>query len=174
MLDRGGNSLEPADGTEADIEIEDLPERHIEAPDAAANRRGERSLDPHEVLRERVEGLLRKPDRFTIDLVRLLAGVDLVPGDLPFPSIGLLHCRVEDTDRGSPDIGAGAVPFDERDDRIVRDMHPAPLHGDRFTRGWRLKCKGHGCTLTYVRMIDGRKSARGAGVEIDSRCSGRK
>jgi len=58
--------------------------------------------------------------------------VDLAPA-----GIGTLHRGVEDADAGAPDVGTGAIPFDERDDRLVGDaeltaggLDALALHGD--------------------------------------------
>ena len=52
------HALEPAHGAQAHVEVEDLAQRDVERPDAAADRRGERALDPDEVLAEDVDRLL--------------------------------------------------------------------------------------------------------------------
>ena len=56
---------------------------------------------------------------------------------LALAAIGLGHRGVEDAHRGAPDVGAGAVAFDERDDRLVGDLqlpvlvlNAIPLPGD--------------------------------------------
>src|SRR5437762_3583259 len=54
-------------------------------------------------------------------LLRLIAGKDLHPVDLALPGVRLLHRAVDDVLRGAPDVGAGAVALDVRDDRIVGD-----------------------------------------------------
>ena len=40
VLHRAGDALEVPDGPEADVEVEQLTERNVQAPDAAAHRRG--------------------------------------------------------------------------------------------------------------------------------------
>src|SRR5262245_57227820 len=50
VLDRGRHALVPADGPEADVEVQLLAQRHVEAPEPLADRRGERPLDRHQVL----------------------------------------------------------------------------------------------------------------------------
>ncbi len=81
MLDRRGHPGEPAHRPDAGVEIELLPERHVERAEPAADRRGERPLDGHEVVGDRPEGVVREP---AVELVLgLLAGEDLEPDDLP-------------------------------------------------------------------------------------------
>ena len=60
-------------------------------------------------------------------LEALLAGVDLDPGDLALAAVGLRHRGVEHAHAGAPDVGPGAVAFDERDDRIVGNDETAVL-----------------------------------------------
>ena len=45
MLDRRGHALEVADRAHAGVEVEHLAQRHVQAADAAADRRRQRSLD---------------------------------------------------------------------------------------------------------------------------------
>ena len=61
-----------------------------------------------------------------VEVLRLLAGEHLEPGERRAAAERLLHRRVEDAHAGAPDVGSGAVAFDERDDRIVgHDQLPA-------------------------------------------------
>src|SRR4029079_2264033 len=68
-LDRRGNALEPANGPHAGVEGELLPERDVDRTVAAADGRRERALDRDPVLPDRLERVLREPDRLLIDLV---------------------------------------------------------------------------------------------------------
>ena len=118
VLDRRGHALEPADRAEADVEVEQLPQRDVERADAAADGRRQRPLDADQVLAERLDRLVGQPGGELV--VRLLAGVDLHPLDLPLAAVGLLDGGVEDPHAGAPDVRPGAVAFDERDDRAGR------------------------------------------------------
>src|SRR6185436_9804195 len=118
MLDRRRHALEPAHRPQADVQIQQLTKRDVERPDAAADRRRQRTLDANVVLPERLDRLIRKP---RVELLEaLLAGVDFLPCDLPRAAERFLDRGVQDTDARPPDIRTGAVAFDERDDRIVR------------------------------------------------------
>src|SRR5581483_2273262 len=130
-LDGARDALEPAHGPEADVEVEDLAERDVERADAAADGRRERALDAHPELLERGDRLVRKPVAEAVE--RLLAGVDLAPGDLPLAAVRLLDRGVEDALRGAPDVGAGAVALDEGEDRTIghREL-PVRPHADRL------------------------------------------
>ena len=71
--------------------------------------------------------------------LRLLAGVDLDPGDLLLAAVGLLDRGVEHAHAGAPDVGAGAVAFDERDDRVVGHLEaPVGVDGDGVGSGGNL------------------------------------
>ena len=52
----------------------------------------------------------------------LLSGEHFVPGDAPLALVSLFDGGVEDAQRGLPDVAAGSIPFDERNDRIVRNV----------------------------------------------------
>ena len=51
MLDRRRHALIPANRPQADVEIEQLTQRDVQRPDAAADRRRQRAFDADEVLR---------------------------------------------------------------------------------------------------------------------------
>src|SRR5262249_58160149 len=57
----------------------------------------------------------------------LVAGEGRQPGDRPGAAVGLLAGGVEDRLAGPPDVGAGAVALDERDDGMVRNLE-LPVH----------------------------------------------
>src|SRR6266568_847294 len=128
VLHRRRHAAEPAHRAEADVEVEELPERVVERADAAADRRGERPLDADEVLAERLDRLVGEPG---VELrERLLAGVDLGPGDAPRATVGLLDRGAEDAHRRAPDVAAGPVALDEGDDRPIRNGELSPDQGD--------------------------------------------
>ena len=58
---RGGDALEPPDRPQADVQVEDLAQGHVQAAEAAADGGSQRALDTDEVLAESVEGLLGQP-----------------------------------------------------------------------------------------------------------------
>ena len=125
VLHRRRHALEPADRTQTDVEVEELAQRDVQGPDAAADRRRERALDADEELAEGLDGLVGQP---VVELGEgLLAGVDLGPRDLAPALVGLLDRGVHDAHARAPDVAAGAVPLDERDDRAVGDVQ---LPGD--------------------------------------------
>ena len=135
VLDGGGDACEVADGAEAGVEVEDLAEGDVEGADAAAGGGGEGALDADEVFGEVVEGGLGEP--FAGGVVGFVAGHDLVPVDLAVAVVGLFDGGVEDELGGVPDVGAGAVAFDEGDDGVVGDVEALGGHGDGFGGGGR-------------------------------------
>ena len=102
----------------AGVQIEHLPQRDVQAADAAADRRRQRSLDGDLVGPDRLERVVRQP--LAVLVLRLLAGGHLEPRDPLLAAERLLHRGVEHAHAGAPDVGAGAVAFDERNDRDRR------------------------------------------------------
>ena len=127
-LHRRRHALEPAHRAQAHVQIQHLAQRDVQRADAAADRRGQRALDRHQVFAAGGDGLVRQPG--VEQVVRLLAGVHLHPVDLALAAVGLLHGCIDDAHRGAPDVRAGAVAFDERDDRLVGNVELAVLDGD--------------------------------------------
>ena len=82
-------------GPQAHVEVEFLAQRDVQRTDAAADGRGERALDGDHVVSHGMQGFLGEPDVGAVDLGRLLAGVDLHPGDLLLAAVRLRDGRVE-------------------------------------------------------------------------------
>jgi hypothetical protein len=116
--DRAGHAFEVRDRADTGIEVQLLANGDIEAAEATAHRRGERSFDRHAVFADGVDGFLRKIAAG--DGVATLAREHFHPGDLAAIAIAMRNRLVEDVLRGAPDIGADAVAFDKADDRRVR------------------------------------------------------
>src|SRR5690606_17859425 len=127
-LHGAGDTLEPAHGAQADIQIKNLAQGDVERADAAADGRGQRTLDADEVRLERLERLVRQP--FTGFVERLLTGEDFLPLHLALPAVRLLDGGVEDTHAGPPDVRADTVALDEGEDRVVRNVQALVGHGD--------------------------------------------
>src|SRR6202040_3671266 len=109
---------EPAHRPQADVQVEQLAQRHVERADAAPDWSGQRALDGDQIVAARRDGFIRKPG--VVGLVGLLAGKDLHPMNLALAAIGLEHRSVEHPHARAPDVAAGTVALDERDDRLVR------------------------------------------------------
>ena len=72
-----------------------------------------------------LEGFVGEPDAFAVDFAGFLAGEDLHPGDLALAAVGFRDGGVPDVHGGRRDVGADAVAFDVRDDRLVGDDEAA-------------------------------------------------
>jgi len=131
VLHRAGDAPEVPDRPEADVEVEQLAERHVQAPDASTDRRGQRALDAHQVGAERLDGLVGQPVLGLLE--RLLAGEDLHPGHAPLAAVGLGDRRVEDRLGGPPDVPPRPVTLDERDDWPVGHSQCPPGQRDAVT-----------------------------------------
>src|SRR5579884_4030420 len=86
-LDRAGDAREVPNGSDARVQVEELPERHVQAADAAADRRREGALDPDDVVLERPQRVFRQPR--AEPAVGLLAGEHLEPDDPAAGAVGL-------------------------------------------------------------------------------------
>ena len=61
LFDRCHNSTEPTYRTEADIEVEGLPECDVQRTDATADRRCQRAFDPDHIFAESLHRLVGQP-----------------------------------------------------------------------------------------------------------------
>ncbi len=120
MLHRRRHAGEVPHRSQAHVQVEDLTQRDVEGANASSDRSRQRAFDADEVITEGLDGLLGEPVAGLLE--RLLAGEHLCPRDL----LAVLRRRgVEHELRGGPDVDAGAVAFDERDDRLVGDVERA-------------------------------------------------
>jgi hypothetical protein len=93
-------------------------------------------------MRELVQRLLRQV--LAEFLERLVARVNLVPVNLLLSAVHLLDHALEHGARRPPDVGAGAVAFDVRNDRIVRNDDAVVLVADAGAGGRVRDAVGHG------------------------------
>ncbi len=112
-----GTPLKYRTGTQADVEIEHLPQRDVERANAAADGRGERALDPDAEGLEGLDGVVRQPAVEFLEA--LFTGENFHPGDLLLSAVCLFDRRVENALAGPPDVRAGAVAFDKWNDGPV-------------------------------------------------------
>src|SRR3990172_187300 len=128
VLHRRRHALEIANGSETDVQVQHLAQRHVQGAEALADGRRERALDRDQVFADHVHGLVRQQVGRTvraIDGLRLVARVDFRPRDLALAAVGLLDGGVQHAHRGGPDVRSRAVALDERDVRAVRDLQLA-------------------------------------------------
>ena len=149
LLDRRRNSLEVADGAQANVEVELLAQRNIERANAPTHRRREGALDRHDIVLEDVQCFIGQPYVVAVDAGRFLAGVDFHPVDLPLAAVGLRDRRVDHPDHHRRDVETGAIALDVGDDRVVRDVEARILvDGDLLAAGRNLDMlEGHGHSL---------------------------
>ena len=120
MLHGAGHALVILHRAHAGVEVENLAQGHVERADAAADGRGERSLDGDAQIAGGGDGVVGQPGA---ELAKgLFAGEDLKPADGALAAVGLFDRGVEDALRGLPDVAAGAVAFNERNDGVVGDL----------------------------------------------------
>ena len=133
---RRRNAVEVAHRAHTGVQVEELPERHVQAADAAADGRRQRALDRDPVVADRVDRGGRQPLSGLFQ--GLLASQDLEPGDGALARVRLLHSGVHHRLSRAPDVGPDAVALDEGHDRSIRDDQNAVLPADLLTAGWRL------------------------------------
>jgi len=124
LAHRAGHALEIADRPDAGVQVEHLAQRHVEGADPSPHRRRERAFYGHAVRPDGVQRGLGKPVPHLLE--GLLPGQYLEPIDLTLTAGHFLDEGVEHAPGGAPDVGPGAVAFDERDDG-VRGDHPTTV-----------------------------------------------
>ena len=137
-FDGSFNAVEIAHGTQADKQIQILPQRDIQAADASAHRSGEGAFDADEVRAESFHRFIRKPGAQIVK--RFLPGKNFIPCDGTPALISLGYGCVNDTGGRRPYFRTGSITDDERNDGPVRNAKPAVLHGDGCTVRGRGEC----------------------------------
>ena len=151
MLHRRGHAREILHRAQAHVQVQHLAQRHVQRTDAAADRRGERSLDAHEIFLEGFHRVIREPIIETLEC--LLAREDLEPGHLALAAVGLFHRRVKHADARRPDVRPRAVAPDERDHRIFRHRELAVCDRDFPASGDSASSIGHDYFLFILRQV---------------------
>ena len=110
----------------------------VKRAEAAAHRRGQRTLDRDHVLADGVQRLGREPVA-VVELGGFLAGVDFHPADLALAAVGLGDRRINNIQHGRRDIDADPVALDEGNDRIGGHVQrEIRVDGDLFALCWYL------------------------------------
>src|SRR5208282_1748024 len=161
MLDGTRHAREVAHRAQAYVEVEHLAQRDVERADAAADWSRQGTLDADQEFAERFDGFVGQPAVPILE--RLLAREHFHPRDLALATVNFLHRVVENVLRRAPDVGAGAVAFDKRDDRAVGNVQGMiGAKGNLFAVAGNLDmlvC--HRCRNSpLVRMIERRRGAR--------------
>ncbi len=128
---RGGHAAVIAHRAHAGVQVQQLAQGHVQRADAAADRGGQRPLDPDQEFIESLDCFVRQP--FAPFVVGFLAGVHFHPLDFAFAAVGFFHRRVENPHGSAPDVRPDPVAFNERNDRVIRDIQHTIRDGDLFT-----------------------------------------
>src|SRR6266704_1203438 len=124
LAHRAGHALEVAHRPDAGVQVEQLAQGDVEGSDPPSDGGGQGALDRHAVCPDGVQGGIGKP---VPDLLEgFLSRQHLEPIDLALPAGHFLDSGVEYAPGGTPDVGPGAVAFDEGDDGVARD-HPTTV-----------------------------------------------
>ncbi len=138
MLHRARHTREILHRPQTHIKVQHLPQRDIQGSNPTTHRRRQRPLDSHQKFPKRFHRIVRQP-RLRIPLggpglkliKRLLPRKNFHPRNLLLPPKRLRHRRIKNPHARPPDIRPRPVPFDERNNRMVRHIQPAPSHRDR-------------------------------------------
>src|SRR5438093_4525194 len=166
FLHRRRHAFEVANRADAGVEVKNLAQGDVERADPPADGGRQGTLDGDPMLADDVERLVREPIAVLIE--RFLTGQHFAPHDAALAAGNLGNGVVEHLGGRAPDVGSGAVAFDEWDDGVVGD-DPAPvpvvdLRADgaaaaAFNLCW------HGPHLTTKRLVFGGVTRRnGAGL----------
>ena len=133
MFDRRGDAFEVLHWAQTNEKIEKLPKRDVKRTNAAADRRRQRTFNADEIFAERIHRVVRQP------------GIEFVLGRLTrehfepcyflFVAERFLYRGIEHAHARRPNVGAGAIASDERNDRVVR--HIEPVGSGNFFAIWR-------------------------------------
>ena len=117
MLHRAGHARVVLHRPHAGVQIENLPQRHIQRADTAPHRCRQRPFDRNPQIARRIDRLIRQP---RLEFAKgLFSRVNLEPLHRALAAVRLLYRRVENPLRGAPDVAAGTVAFNKRDDGVV-------------------------------------------------------
>ena len=133
MFNRARGALVVTYRTQADVKIQLLAQRHVQRTNAAADWGGQRTFDSNAVVTNQIEGFSWQPDILAIDVCRFLTGVNFHPGNFTLALIGFLNGGINHFQHRWGNVNADTVTFNERDNRIVRDVQFAVLQGDFLT-----------------------------------------
>src|SRR6185312_6232159 len=130
LLHGRGHARVVAHRAHAGVQVHFLADADVEAADPAADRRGQWPLDRDSEVARGLHRILGQP--LAEALEGLLAGEDLIPGDAAFAAVAELDGGVPHRAARLPDVTAGAVALDERDNGVIGDDEFAVPRLDRF------------------------------------------
>ena len=120
MLKRRGDASEVLHRPQANEKIEELSQRNVKRTNPSSHRCGQWAFDPHVILAERLNGIIRQP--FTEFVLCCLAGENLKPRNFLSTAVRFFDCGIEHALAGGPDVRPGAVSADKWNDRLIRHI----------------------------------------------------
>ena len=119
LLHRAGDAVKVTNRAHTGIEIQPLAQGDVYAANAAAYRGCQRAFERDHIFIDCVQSFLWQPYDLLVDIVGLVAGIDLHPDDLFLAAVGLGHRGIQHGLAGRPNVGASAIAFNEADNGIV-------------------------------------------------------
>src|SRR5262249_3791269 len=156
----GGNTRKIPHRPFARIQIQNLSQRHVQRTNSATDGRGQRPLDGHAKIANRLDGLVRQPLLEGVE--RFLAGEHLEPRYFTLSAIGTPHCRIKHAPRGLPDVPPGPIALDKRKDRRIRYLQLVAAVSDRLALS--------GNRLAVVNTLHESESSRGWSTTSQGQC----
>ncbi len=124
----------PANRPYTGVQVQNLPQGHVEAAETAADGGGKGAFNANEEFAHGFKGFFWH----VVAIVQggcFFAGVNFHPGNFAFAAIGFFYGRIPNADRGRCNVYADTISFDESDDGVIRDIQLAIAEGDFFTIG---------------------------------------
>src|SRR5882724_5847112 len=169
MLHGRGHAGKILHRTQADVEVQHLPQRDIQRADAAAHRRRQRTFDADQKFLERLDRVVGQP---VVELVLGgFASKNLEPRHLALAAVGLFHRRVKNQLARVPDVRTRAIAANERQDGVVRDRElsaadrdfPANRRSDVFV--------SHEMSFCYRTVASNSRAGKLVVTGISARCA---
>ena len=113
MLHGRGDALEIAHRAHAGVEIENLPQRHVQRTNPAAHGSRQRPFDRNSEIAHGLDRFIRQPLLEFVE--RFFAGEHFKPGNFALPAVHKLDGGVKHALRRLPDVAPGPVAFDVRE-----------------------------------------------------------
>ena len=133
MLNRAWGALIVTHRTQTDVQVQLLTQCHVQGADTAANWRRQWAFDSNAVVADQVQRFGWQPDVLAINLSGFFTGVNFHPGNFTLAFVGFLNSGINHFQHCRGNVYTDTVTFNERDNRIVRNVNLAVLQGDLFT-----------------------------------------
>ena len=147
---------------QADVQIQFLAQRNVQGTDAAANWRGQGAFNRNAILTNQIKCFRRQPDVLAVNMGRFLTGINFHPGNFTLALIGFLHSGIHHFQHRRGNVHADTVTFNERDNRVIRNVELAILQGDLFTFRRNNYFAFHSPLLRALLVVCSLTSCRGA------------